>query len=189
MTDHPSLAACGRAERTGRAACHGRRRLARAAGGRGRRAGGLGHDAHQPPVLDLRQRPGLHDLDRVADVRLVLLVVDVADGPPLDVLAVARMLDQPRNLDAAGLVHLVAGDDADLDAALSAVPLVSAACCPPSLSRSLLPGGLRLLLPAASSRSRWIVMMRAIVASWPCGSRWASPAGPSPTGTAGETGS
>ena len=76
--------------------------------------GALADDPHQPPPLRLRQRPGLHDLDRVADVRLVLLVVDVADGPLLDVLAVLRVLDQPLDLDPAGLVHLVARDDADL---------------------------------------------------------------------------
>src|SRR5438093_52187 len=69
--------------------------------GDGRRAAGaFGDDAHQAPVLHLGQRPGLHDLDRVADLRLVLLVVDVTDRPPADVLAVARVLDQARDLDA-----------------------------------------------------------------------------------------
>src|SRR5579871_1728869 len=53
--------------------------------GGGRRAG---DDAEQPPVLHLRQRAGLHDLDHVALVRIVVLVVNVADGPALDVLAV-----------------------------------------------------------------------------------------------------
>src|SRR5437588_13047479 len=80
----------------------------------------LGHDPDQPPVLILRQRPRLHDLDGVADVRLVLLVVDVADGAALDVLAVALVLNQARNLDAASLLHLVAGDDAGFDPAFAA---------------------------------------------------------------------
>src|SRR5262249_22369312 len=73
---------------------------------------GLGHHAEQQPVLGLAERPALHDLDGVAGVRDVLLVVDVADRPAADVLAVARVLDQPRDLDAAGLVHLFTGDHA-----------------------------------------------------------------------------
>src|SRR5262245_32352898 len=77
-------------------------------GARGRGGGAAGrlrHHPQQPPVLQLRQGPRLHDLDGVAGVRLVGLVVDVADGPPLDVLAVALVLDQPGDLDPAGLVH------------------------------------------------------------------------------------
>src|SRR5206468_1774852 len=52
------------------------------------------------------------DLHGVAQVRLVLLVVDVAHRPALDELAVLRVADQPLDFDAAGLRHLVAGDDA-----------------------------------------------------------------------------
>src|SRR5262249_32121307 len=71
------------------------------------------HHPHQQPVLRLAVRPALHDLHGVAVARLVLLVVYVADRPPADVLAVARVLDQTRDLDATGLVHLVTGHDAD----------------------------------------------------------------------------
>src|SRR4051812_35968709 len=49
-----------------------RRRLALA--GQGLLGAGA-DDADDPPSLQLRQGAGLHDLDRVADVRLVLLVV------------------------------------------------------------------------------------------------------------------
>src|SRR5262249_45180448 len=104
-----------------RGARHTRRRSAALGRRRGQLFGffprqallGFADDAQQPPVLGLRQRPALHDLHGVAGVRRVLLVVDVADGPPADVLAVALVLDQPRDLHPAGLVHLVAGDDPD----------------------------------------------------------------------------
>ena len=72
-------------------------------------------------------------------LRFVLFVVDVADGPPLDVLAVARMLDQPRNLDPARLVHLVAGDDADFDAGVCRDPSLRAIAYTP-LRRCLVVG-------------------------------------------------
>src|SRR5260370_12635061 len=81
--------------------------------------GRLGHDPDQPPGLELRERAGLHDLDRIAGTRLVLFVVDITDRAALDVLAVARGLDQARDLDAASLVHLVARHDAGLDAAVA----------------------------------------------------------------------
>src|SRR5262245_15516044 len=73
-------------------------------------------DLHQLPPLQLGERPALDDLDGVAQVRLVLLVVGVADRPPLDELAVLGVTDQPLDLDPAGLGHLVAGDDALQDA-------------------------------------------------------------------------
>ena len=52
----------------------------------------------------------------------------MANGPATDVFAVTRVLDQPGDFHAAGLVHLVAGDDAGLDApfaALVTLPLLS----------------------------------------------------------------
>src|SRR5262245_30508094 len=82
----------------------------------------LGHHTDEAPVLHLRERTCLHDLDGIANVRLVLLVMGVADGPPTDVLSIARVLDQARNLDPARLVHLVAGDNADLMASLAPLP-------------------------------------------------------------------
>src|SRR5262245_37102499 len=66
----------------------------------------LFHDAQQPPVLVLGERSRLHDLDFIADARLVLLVVHIANGAALDVLAVAGVLDEAGDLDAARLVHL-----------------------------------------------------------------------------------
>src|SRR5262249_25041063 len=97
-----------------------RRRGRRLRGGGGAELRPAGDDAHQPPVLGLGQGPRLHDLDGVAGVRLVVLVVDVADGAAADVLAVAGVLDQARDLDPARLLHLVAGDDADLDTPFAA---------------------------------------------------------------------
>src|SRR5579885_904140 len=79
----------------------------------------LGDNTEQTPVLGFRQRPRFHDLDRVTDVRFIGLVVDLADGPALDVLAVAGMLDQAWNLHPSGLVHLVASDHADGHASLA----------------------------------------------------------------------
>src|SRR5207247_7169688 len=81
----------------------------------------LGYHAQQTPVFRLGERPGLHDLDRVAVPRFVLLVVYVPDGPPADVLAVAWVLYQAGDLHAPRLVHLVAGDDAHGHPALAAV--------------------------------------------------------------------
>src|SRR4051812_23388953 len=71
-------------------------------------------DADDPPSLELREGPRLHDLDDVAEVGRVGLVVGVADRAPLEELAVLRVRDQPLELDAAGLVHLVRRHDADL---------------------------------------------------------------------------
>src|SRR5207248_10558579 len=83
----------------------------------------------------LRQRSGFHDLDLVAEARDVLFIVDVADGSPANVLAVARMLDQARDLDAPRLVHLVPGDDADGRAPLAAFRLCHLFSHSPSLPR------------------------------------------------------
>ena len=80
---------------------------------RQRPARGLGHDPHQLPPLGPRQRPALDDLDRVAQVRLVALVVGVADRPLFDVLPVLRVLDGAGDLDPTGLGGLVPCDDPD----------------------------------------------------------------------------
>src|SRR5262249_7165373 len=138
--------------------------------------------AHQPPVLQLGQRARLHDLDGVAGVRLVVLVVHVADGPPLDVLAVALVLDQPRDLHAAGLVHLVAGHHADegpsLAACLGAFGLGRHTVTPPARPawrpRAHVPGGWSGCGPPRA---------------WPCAARSASPAARRRTGSGGGTGS
>src|SRR5436305_13064724 len=87
--------------------------------GRRRLLGRLDHDTEEAPWLGLGQPAGFHNLHVVASPRLVGLVVNMADRAAGDVLAVARVLDQARNLDAAGLVHFVAGHDADLDSALA----------------------------------------------------------------------
>src|SRR5262249_46333731 len=98
--------------------------LGRAFGGRFGGGTGARHDAHQPPVLGLGKRARLHDLDGIALLRLVVLVVGLAHGTALDVLAVTRVLDQAGHLDAPGLVHLVTGHNADPRASLRARRLV-----------------------------------------------------------------
>src|SRR5262249_28858467 len=69
----------------------------------------------QLPSLEPRLGRALANLDGVACVRLVLLVVDVADGLPLQELAVLGMLDQAGNLHPTALGHLVPGHNADLN--------------------------------------------------------------------------
>src|SRR5206468_2527600 len=71
-------------------------------------------DPDDPPALQLRQRPGLHDLDEVPQVRLVGLVVGMADGPTPEHLAVFRMRVERLDLDTPSLVHLVGRHDPDL---------------------------------------------------------------------------
>src|SRR5262245_2642603 len=143
------------------------------------RAVRLGHDAHQPPVLVLRQRPGLHDLDRIANPRLIRLVVCVADRTALDVLTVTSVLDQPRNLDAAGLVHLVARHNADQYSPLA----------PSCRSRR---GRVSHWRPPSSRPSSFFLSSRSgpgQCLAWPCESRSAFRAYPLPTGTEGGTSS
>src|SRR5437899_2214166 len=82
----------------------------------GQAALNFANHAHEPPMLRLGQWAALHDLDGVAGAGLVLLIVNVADRPPANVLAIARVLHEPRDLNPARLVHLVAGDDAYRDA-------------------------------------------------------------------------
>ncbi len=69
--------------------------------------GALADDPDQPPPFGLGYRPGFHDLDHVAEMRLVGLVVDVADCPAAHQLAVLGVRDQPLDHDPARLVHLV----------------------------------------------------------------------------------
>src|SRR3954464_3447494 len=71
-------------------------------------------DPDDPPPLELRQRAGLHDLDDVAQVGLVRLVVTMADGASPEHLAVLGMREEGLDLDPSGLVHLVGRHDPDL---------------------------------------------------------------------------
>src|SRR5439155_1187145 len=65
-----------------------------------------------PPVLRLRQRPGLDDPDDVAHLRLVLLVVRVELARAADDLFIARVGLDHLDLDDDRLVHRVRDDDA-----------------------------------------------------------------------------
>src|SRR5438067_3201753 len=71
-------------------------------------------DPDDPPPLQLGQRPGLHDLDQVPDMRGIGLVVRVADGPATQHLAVLGMRHQALDDDPPRLDHLVGGHDPDL---------------------------------------------------------------------------
>jgi len=82
--------------------------------------GPLADDPHQPPALELGERPGLHDLDGVAAVRLVGLVVHVADRAPPHHLAVLRVRHESLDHDPPRLVHLVGRHDPDLGLATGA---------------------------------------------------------------------
>src|SRR5207248_7326756 len=92
-TDHGQLTS---SSLFGRFACHHffRRHLHRA-------LGGALDDPHQAVVLGLGKRAALGQLDRVALLGVVLLVVRVQHGAALEVLAVLRVL------------HLVVHDDLD----------------------------------------------------------------------------
>ena len=91
--------------------------------GGGRNDGALEH-VHHPPALQAAERPGFHDLDLVADLRLVLLVVDVKDGLAIDDLVIARMRRLVSNGDLDGFVAGTAGDKTNQGLALGA-PVVS----------------------------------------------------------------
>src|SRR5690606_20283067 len=73
----------------------------------------LAHDPNKIPTLQPRLRRAFDNLDRVADMRFIILIMHVAHGPTMNELAVLRMLDQAANLHAPALVHFVAGDDAN----------------------------------------------------------------------------
>src|SRR5262245_47803085 len=65
------------------------------------------------PALVTRDRPVLLDLNAIADLVLVRLVVRLVAITHADVLLVDRIRCVPEDLDRDGLVHLVAGDPAD----------------------------------------------------------------------------
>src|SRR5215471_11104183 len=65
------------------------------------------------PALVGRQRPALDDLDAIAGLELVLLVVRLVLRPAVQVLAVLGVRYAPLDHHDARLVHLVARDDAD----------------------------------------------------------------------------
>src|SRR3972149_6880720 len=71
------------------------------------------HDPDQVPPLQLRAGRGLDDLDRVAEMRIVLFVVHVTNRAAANVFPVFSRGQEPLDLDAARLVHFVAGDDAN----------------------------------------------------------------------------
>src|SRR3954454_725481 len=78
-------------------------------------------DLREPPALQLRERAGLDDPDRVADAGRVLLVVRMeADGGADDLLVLRMALDHV-DLDDDRLLALVGDDHA---AALLAPPAV-----------------------------------------------------------------
>src|SRR3954471_16688502 len=52
----------------------------------------LRHDADEAPALEAREGPGLHDLDRVAGLRFVVLVVEIETAALGDGLLVERVL-------------------------------------------------------------------------------------------------
>ena len=87
-------------------------------GGRdvGHRGQGRLHDFHQTPALGLAQRAAAGDADAVAFLAVVLFIVDLELLGLLDELAVLGVLDFVGHGHGAGLVTLVAGDDADLGA-------------------------------------------------------------------------
>src|SRR3954468_8607090 len=78
---------------------------------------GLLEDLDDAPALGGRQRPGLHDLDLVADDALVLLVVRLELAGATHDLAVETVLHAVLHEDHHGLVHLVADHEARADLA------------------------------------------------------------------------
>src|ERR1044072_5359241 len=73
--------------------------------------GGALADPKKPVVLRTRQRPALGDLDLVALMRFVLLIMSMKHGPPLQILHVVRMAHLILHDDLDGLVALVRCDD------------------------------------------------------------------------------
>jgi hypothetical protein len=77
------------------------------------RSHGAVDDGHDPPALQAAERARLHDLDLVADLGLVLLVVRVHDGLAVDDLVVKRVRRLVRDRDLDRLVAGAARDEAD----------------------------------------------------------------------------
>src|SRR5438046_6660342 len=65
-------------------------------------------ELHESPALVLGQRPGLHEADHVADLALVLLVMDFELLAPPHVAAHRGMPDQALDGHDRGLLHAVA---------------------------------------------------------------------------------
>ena len=71
---------------------------------------------HQRPPLQFAQRLRFDDFNLVTNRRIVVLVVDVTHRSSADEFFVLGMLDHAIDLDAARLVHFVAGHDSGYDA-------------------------------------------------------------------------
>ena len=78
----------------------------------GRNSGCTDHP-NKLPTLELRLRRALDDFHRVADMRLVVFIVNVANGLAMQDLAVLGVMHDARDLHATALGHLVGSDDAD----------------------------------------------------------------------------
>src|SRR5436309_965277 len=78
---------------------------------------GLRDDADDSPALQAAERAGLHDLDLVAHLGLVLLVMDVKHGLAVDDLVIERVRRLVGDRDLDGLVARAARDESDLSLA------------------------------------------------------------------------
>src|SRR5882724_4653867 len=74
---------------------------------------GVLDDAKDAPALQAAERAGLHDLDLVVDLGLVLLVMHMHDGLAIDDLVVERVRRLVGDGDLDRLVARAAGDEAD----------------------------------------------------------------------------
>src|SRR5215467_2640525 len=79
-------------------------------------------DPADPPTLGSRERPRGDDLDLVADLALVALVVGGEGRGPLHIAVVEAVGDGVLDRHDDRLVHLVARDPPDLDLPAAAVP-------------------------------------------------------------------
>src|SRR6185437_8778032 len=112
-------------------------------------------DLDHAPALGRGQRPGLHQKDPVADTTGVLLVVRLQLAGTAHDLAVQRVLDAVLDRHHDGLVHLVADHQALTDlAAVAVFGAVHVGYLVAHSAPSVIP----------SSRSRWIVYIRAMSA-------------------------
>ncbi len=68
-------------------------------------------DADDAPALELRKRTGLHDLDLIARLALVLFVVSVQDGTALDFLPVDGVRNGVLEVHLDGFVARAGGDE------------------------------------------------------------------------------
>ena len=79
--------------------------------GFGRGADRVLDNGKDAPALEATERTGLHDLDLVADLGLVFLIVRVHDGLTIDDLVVERVWCLVRDGDLDGLVTGATGDE------------------------------------------------------------------------------